>query len=202
MFSQFLAIFFKLLKLDKTLYEDGVLEKIGSKIDDKKKPYNLNLVGLELSFYYSLIIVVMTVIIQTIPNNVYLSWMSERGLQIEQPTFRYLLFISLLVWFLKSFFIYVVGVKIFPNKNTKCNFLKVLITVGLAHSPLIFNFLIFNDSLFYGVLLIYVWYVSALVVGINEILNYKNKLKSFLISFIAPIVISLSLMILYLKISI
>ena len=202
MFSQFLAIFFKLLKLDKPLYEDEVLEKIGSKIDDKKKPHNLNLAGLELSFYYSLIIVVMTVIIQTIPNNVYLSWVSERGLQIEQPTFRYLLFFSLLVWFLKSFFIYIVGVKIFPNKNTKCNFLKVLTAVGLAHSPLIFNFLIFNDSLFYGVLIIYVWYVSALVVGINEILNYKNKLKSFLISFIAPIVISLSLMILYLKISI
>ena len=109
---------------------------------------------------------------------------------------------SLLVWFLKSFFIYIVGVKIFPNKNTKCNFLKVLTIVGLAHSPLIFNFLIFNDSLFYGILLTYVWYVSALVVGINEILNYKNKLKSFLVSFIAPIVISLSLMILYLKISI
>ena len=202
MFSQFLAIFFKLLKLDKTLYEDGVLEKIGSKIDDKKKPYNLNLVGLELSFYYSLIIVVMTVIIQTIPNNVYLSWMSERGLQIEQPTFRYLLFFSLLVWFLKSFFIYIVGVKIFPNRNTECNFLKVLTTVGFAHSPLIFNFLIFTDNFLYGILITYVWYVSTLVVGINEILNYKNKLKSFLISFIAPIVISLSLFILYIQIAI
>ena len=130
--------------------------------------------------------------------------MSEKGLwQDQEPlNFRNLLFLSLLIWFLKSIFIFLIGVKVFPNKNTKCNFLKVLTTVGFAHSPLIFNFLIFNDSLLYGILLIYVWYVSALVVGINEILNYENKLKSFLISFIAPIVISLSLFILYVQISI
>ena len=185
MFNQFLTIFLKSLKLDKNFYKD-------------KANY------LESSFYYSLIIVVTTIIIQTIPNNVYLSWMSERGLwQNQEPLqFRNLLFLSLIIWFLKSFFIFVVGVKIFPNANTECNFLKILTTVGFAHSPLFFNFLIFNDSLLYGVLLTYVWYVSTLVIGINEILNYKNKLKSFLISFIAPIVISLSLMILYLKISI
>ena len=185
MFGQFLNIVVRSIKLDKSLYKD-------------KANY------LELGFYYSLIIVVITIIIQTIPNNVYLSWMSEKGLwQDQEPlNFRNLLFLSLLIWFIKSIFIFLIGVKVFPNKNTKCNFLKVLTTVGFAHSPLIFNFLIFNDSLLYGILLIYVWYVSALVVGINEILNYENKLKSFLISFIAPIVISLSLFILYVQISI
>ena len=197
MFNQFLAIFLRLLKIDKTLFEDGVIEKIGSKIDDEKKSYNFDLIGLELSFYYSFIIVVLTVIIQTIPNNVYISWMSERGLQIDQPTFRYLLFVSLLVWFLKSFFIYSVGVKIFPNKNTKCNFLKVLTVVGFAHSPLIFNFLIFSEDLLFLIFLTYVWYVSILVIGVNEIFNYKNKLKSFFVSFIAPIIITLAFLILY-----
>ena len=185
MFSQFLDIFFKSIRLDRTLYID-------------KANY------LESGFYYSLIIVVTTIIMQIIPNSVYLSWMSDRGLwqNPEELNFRNLLFLSLLIWFLKSFFIFLVGVKIFPNKNTECNFLKVLTTVGFAHSPLIFNFLIFNENLLYGILLTYIWYVSALVVGINEILNYKNKLKSFLISFIAPIVISLSLFVLYIKISI
>ena len=130
--------------------------------------------------------------------------MSKKGLWYEQEpiSFRILLFISTSMWFLKSFFIYLVGIKIFPSKDTKCNYLKVLTTVGFAHSPLIFNFLIFNDSLLYGIILTYIWYVSALVIGINEIFNYENKLKSFLVSFVAPIVITLSLFILYIKISI
>ena len=185
MFNQFLIIIFKSLKLDKTLYKN-------------------NTSYFELGFYYSVIIVVTTVVIQTIPNNVYISWMSKKGLWYEQEpiSFRILLFISTSMWFLKSFFIYLVGIKIFPSKDTKCNYLKVLTTVGFAHSPLIFNFLIFNDSLLYGIILTYIWYVSALVIGINEIFNYENKLKSFLVSFVAPIVITLSLFILYIKISI
>ena len=185
MLNQFLIIIFKSLKLDKTLYKN-------------------NTSYFELGFYYSVIIVVTTVVIQTIPNNVYISWMSKKGLWYEQEpiSFRILLFISTSMWFLKSFFIYLVGIKIFPSKDTKCNYLKVLTTVGFAHSPLIFNFLIFNDSLLYGIILTYIWYVSALVIGINEIFNYENKLKSFLVSFIAPIVISLSLFIIYIKISI
>ena len=185
MFNQFLIIIFKSLKLDKTLYKN-------------------NTSYFELGFYYSVIIVVTTVVIQTIPNNVYISWMSKKGLWYEQEpiSFRILLFISSSMWFLKSFFIYLVGIKIFPSKDTKCNYLKVLTTVGFAHSPLIFNFLIFNDSLLYGIILTYIWYVSALVIGINEIFNYENKLKSFLVSFVAPIVITLSLFILYIKISI
>ena len=185
MFNQFLTVIFRALKLDKTLYKD-------------------NASYFELGFYYSVIIVVITVVIQTIPNNVYISWMSERGLWGEQEplNFRILLFISSAMWFLKSFFIYLVGIKIFPSKNTKCSYLKVLTTVGFAHTPLIFNFLIFNDSFLYGVILTYIWYVSALVIGINEIFSYKNKLKSFLVSFIAPIVITLSLFMLYIKISI
>ena len=185
MFNQFLIIIFKSLKLDKTLYKN-------------------NTSYFELGFYYSVIIVVTTVVIQTIPNNVYISWMSKKGLWYEQESisFRILLFISTSMWFLKSFFIYLVGINIFPSKDTKCNYLKVLTTVGFAHSPLIFNFLIFNDSLLYGIILTYIWYVSALVIGINEIFNYENKLKSFLVSFVAPIVITLSLFILYIKISI
>ena len=185
MFNQFLTIIFKSLKLDKTLYKDKIS-------------------NFELGFYYSVIIVVITIIIQTIPNNVYISWMSEKGLwERQEPlNFRTFLFLSSIMWFLKSFFIYLVGIKVFPSKNTKCSYLKVLTTVGFAHSPLIFNFLIFNDSLLYGILVTYIWYVAALVVGVNEIFNYENKLKSFLVSFIAPIVISLSLFIIYIKISI
>ena len=185
MFNQFLTVIFRALKLDKTLYKD-------------------NASYFELGFYYSVIIVVITVVIQTIPNNVYISWMSERGLWGEQEplNFRILLFISSAMWFLKSFFIYLVGIKIFPSKNTKCSYLKVLTTVGFAHTPLIFNFLIFNDSFLYGIILTYIWYISALVIGINEIFSYENKLKSFLVSFVAPIVITLSLFILYIKISI
>ena len=174
MLNNFIDIILGSLKLDKNLY---------------KNQANYS----ELGIYYSLIIVVISIIIQTIPNNVYIDWMSEKGLWLRQDplNFRNLLFLSLIIWILKSFCIFVVGVKIFPNRDTKCNFLKVLITVGYAHSPLLLNFLVFNSQLLYGLLFTYIWYVSTLVIGINEILSYKSNFKSFLISFVSPIAISL-----------
>ena len=39
-----------------------------------------------------------------------------------------------------GFFIFVVGVKLFPDKETKVSFKKVLIGVGFAHAPGLLRF--------------------------------------------------------------
>ena len=76
MLNNFIDIILGSLKLDKNLY---------------KNQANYS----ELGIYYSLIIVVISIIIQTIPNNVYIDWMSEKGLWLRQDplNFRNLLFL-------------------------------------------------------------------------------------------------------------
>ena len=42
---------------------------------------------------------------------------------------------SILTWLVWAIFIYVIGVKLFPDKKTNVPFKKVLTAVGFAHAP-------------------------------------------------------------------
>ena len=42
---------------------------------------------------------------------------------------------SILTWLVWAIFIYVIGVKLFPDKKLKVPFKKVLTAVGFAHAP-------------------------------------------------------------------
>jgi len=42
---------------------------------------------------------------------------------------------ALLTWLVWAIFIFVIGVKIFPDKDRKIPFKRVLIAVGYAHAP-------------------------------------------------------------------
>ena len=79
---------------------------------------------------------------------------------------------------------------LFPSKSTKSSFRKILITVSYAHAPLIFNALIIDYRLLYLMFSPYIWYNIAFIIGINELLKYKNYLKSTLIV-TAPIILLL-----------
>ena len=61
MFDKFLTIIFKSLKLDKDLYKN-----------DKNFT--------ESAIYFSILIVILTLIVQIIPNNAYITWGNEIGL--------------------------------------------------------------------------------------------------------------------------
>ena len=47
---------------------------------------------------------------------------------------------AILTWFVWGLFIYVIGVKLFPDKETKVSFKKVLTAVGFAHAPGLLRF--------------------------------------------------------------
>ena len=169
MFAEFITITVRSLKLDKTLYKD-----------------NRNFS--EAGIYFAISIIIITAIIGIIPNNVLLNFASLYYGEIKPPRLGVVLITAGFAWFLKSLYLYVVGLIMFPKKQIKNGFKKTIITVGFAHSPFIFNFLILDIKLIFLTLIIYLWYSATLIVGINQIYQFNNLLKSAIIV-LAPIIV-------------
>lgn len=171
MFSEFLNIIVQSIKLDKTLYKDN--KNFG-----------------EASIYFALIIILITTIIGFIPGSVFLDFMS--GVfgpnNIQGPTVRSVIITSIIVWLIKAAYLYFVGVVLFPSKTTKCNYRKILVTVGYASAPLILNGLIFDIKLLYFMFIPYIWYNISLIIGINHILKFDSYFKSTIIV-LGPIIL-------------
>ena len=144
----------------------------------------------EASIYFAILIILIGSLISIIPNSAFMEYMGLKCSlgQIEGPSLRSVIIISYITWIIKSAYLYFVGVIIFPNKNTKCNFRKILILVGYAHIPMFFNILTINYSLLFLVIITYIWYNISLIAGLNIILNYKNLTKSTLVV-MAPLII-------------
>ena len=96
MFGEFLNIIFKSIKLDKSLYSDS--KNFG-----------------EASIYFAGIIMILDGIAGAVAaNTVIKTAVAMSGLT------------AILTWLVWSILIYVLGVKIFPDKQTKASFKKVL----------------------------------------------------------------------------
>ena len=171
MLNEFLSIIIRSIKLDKSLYSNS--KNFG-----------------EASIYFALLIILIGSIISIIPNNLFLNYMSQNfnlG-QVRGPSLKAVLFSSFIIWVLKSFYLYFVGVVLFPNKKTNCDFRKLIILVAFAQSPLLLNFIVFNQSFLFFIVITYIWYNVSLIIGLNVILNYNNYIKTALIS-LAPQII-------------
>ena len=168
MFNEFFNIVFKSIKLDSSLYID-------------KKNYT------EASIYFALVIILLVSIISLIPGSVFFQYMNNLiGLnELKGPSFRSVLISSLIVWIIKTGYLYFVGVVLFPSSSTKCSFRKLLITVAYAHSPFIFYIFIIDIKLIYFTFIPYIWYCVALIIGLRNVLNYENYFKPTIIS-LAP----------------
>ena len=173
MFVEFLNIIIKSIKLNKNLYNE-----------------NRNFS--EASIYFAIVIILLTAIIGIVPGSAMLDFFSSSFSvnDLRGPSLRSVIITSLIVWIIKTVYLYFVGVILFPSKNTKSTFRKILITVGYAHAPLIFNVFIWDYRLLYFMFIPYIWYNITLIVGINEILKYKNYFKSTIVV-IAPIIVLL-----------
>ena len=173
MFREFLGIIIKSIRLDKSLYNEN-------------KNYS------EASIYFSIFLILLTAIIGIVPGSAMLDFFSSsfNMNDISGPSLRSVIITSLVMWIIKTVYLYFVGVVLFPSKNTKSSFRKILITVGYAHAPLIFNVLIWDYKLLYFMFIPYIWYNITLIVGVNENLKYKNYLKSTLVV-TAPIIMLL-----------
>ena len=98
---------------------------------------------------------------------------------------------AILTWFIWAIFIFVIGVKLFPDKQTKVSFKKVLTGVGFAHSPGLLRFFAVTPDLMIPIIfLTQFWIFASLIISTKQILNLKSNLKSFGIVFLSFLIIA------------
>ena len=160
MFGEFLNIVFKSIKLDKSLYRD-----------------NRNFS--EASIYFAGLIMILDGIAGAVAaNTIIKTAVAMSGLT------------AILTWFIWSTFIFVIGVKLFPEKQSKVSFKKVLTAVGFAHAPGLLRFFAVTPELMIPIIfLTQIWIFAALIISTKEILNLKSNLKSFGIVFMSFLII-------------
>ena len=170
MLAEFYNIIIRSLKLDKTLY--------------KENKYFEHEVGI----YFAISIIILTALVGLIPHKAILNFFSPYVGELEPPRLLIVIIGSGIAWLLRSLYLFLVGLILFPNNKIKKRFIKTLIAVGFAHAPFLFNLLILDFKLIYLTFIIYIWYYATLVVGINQIYQFNNILKSTIIV-IAPLLI-------------
>ena len=160
MFGEFLNIIFKSIKLDKTLYSDN--RNFG-----------------EASIYFAGIIMILDGIAGAVAaNTIIKTAVAMSGLT------------AIITWFVWAIFIFVIGVKLFPDKQTKVPFKKVLTAIGFAHAPGLFRFFAVTPDLMIPIIfLTQFWIFAALIISTKQILNLKSNLKSFGIVFLSFLII-------------
>ena len=161
MFAEFLNIIFKSIKLDKTLYSEN--KNFG-----------------EASIYYAGIIMILDGIAGAVAANTII----KTAIAMSGLT-------AILTWFVWAIFIFVIGVKLFPDKQTKIPFKKVLTAVGFAHAPGLLRFFAVTPDLMVPIIfLTQFWIFAALIISTKHILNLKSNLKSFGIVFLSFLIIA------------
>ena len=160
MFAQFLNIVFSSIKLDKNLYNDN------------------KFFG-EAGIYFAGLIMILDGIAGAVAANSIV----KTSIGISGLT-------AILTWLVWAIFIYVIGVKLFSDKETKVTFKKILISVGYAHSPgLLRFFAVTPEFVIPIVFLTQFWIFASLIIATKEILNLKSSFKAFGIVFLSFLII-------------
>ena len=161
MFSEFLNIIFKSIKLDKSLYSDS--KNFG-----------------EASIYFAGLIMILDGIAGAVAaNTVIKTAVAMSGLT------------AIITWFVWAVFIFVIGAKLFPDKQTKVPFKKVLTAVGFAHAPGLLRFFAVTPDLMVPIIfLTQFWIFAGLIISTKQILNLKSNFKSFGIVFLSFLIIA------------
>ena len=161
MFAQFLDIVFKSLKLDKSLYRDS-------------KYFG------EAAIYFAGLIMILDGVAGAVAaNSIVKTSIGISGLA------------AILTWLVWAIFLYVIGVKIFPDKESKIPFKKVLIAVGYAHDPGLLRFFAVTQDLVIPIIfLTHFWIFASLIISTKQVLNLKTNFKSFGIVFLSFLIIA------------
>ena len=161
MFALFLDIVFRSLKLDKSLYTDN--KNFG-----------------EAAIYFSGLIMILDGVAGAVAANSIV----KTSIGISGLT-------AIFTWLVWSIFIYVIGVKLFPDKETKIPFKKILIGVGYAHAPGLIRFFAVTPEIVVPVIfLTQFWIFASLILSTKHILNLKSNFKSFGIVFLSFLIIA------------
>ena len=161
MFAQFLDIVFRSIKLDKNLYRDS-------------KYFG------EAAIYFAGLIMILDGVAGAVAANSIV----KTSIGISGLT-------AILTWLVWSIFIYVIGVKIFPERESKIPFKKILIGVGYAHAPGLIRFFAVTPELVIPIIfLTQFWIFAALIISTKHILNLKSNFKAFGIIFLSFLIIA------------
>ena len=161
MLAEFLNIVFRSLKLDKTLYKDN-------------KYFG------EAAIYFAGLIMILDGVAGAVAaNTIVKTSIGMSGLT------------AILTWFVWATFIYVIGVKIFPDRDNKIPFKKILISVGYAHAPGLVRFFAVSPEFAIPVIfLTQFWIFASLIISTKQVLNLKSNFKSFGIVFLSFLIIA------------
>jgi hypothetical protein len=161
MFGEFLNIVVKSIKLDKSLYSDS--KNFG-----------------EASVYFAGLIMILDGIAGAVAANTII----KTAIAMSGLT-------AILTWFVWTILIFVIGVKLFPDKQTKVPFKKVLIAVGYAHAPgLLRFFAVTPEIMIFIIFLTQLWIFASLIISTRQVLNLRSNLKSFGIVFLSFLIIA------------
>ena len=160
MFTEFLNIIVRSLKLDKNLYKDN--RNFG-----------------EAAIYFAGLIMILDGVAGAVAANTVV----KTAIGISGLT-------AILTWLVWSVFIFVIGVKLFPDKETKVPFKKILIGVGYANAPGLLRFFAVTPDLMIPIIILtQFWILAGLIISTKEILNLKSNIKSFGIIFLSFLII-------------
>ena len=161
MFSEFLNIVFSSLKLDKNLYKNN--KNFG-----------------EAAIYFAGLIMILDGIAGAVAANTII----KTSIGISGLT-------AILTWLVWAIFIYVVGVKLFSDKESKVTFKKILIAVGYAHSPGLLRFFAVTPEFVIPIIfLTQFWIFASLIIATKQVLNLKSSFKAFGIVFLSFLIIA------------
>ena len=139
MFAQFLTIVFSSIKPDRNLY-------------------NNNKFFGEAGIYFAGLVMILDGVAGAVAANSIV----KTSIGISGLT-------AILTWLVWAIFIYVVGVKLFSDKETKVTFKKILIAVGYAHAPgLLRFFAVTPDFVIPIVFLTQFWIFASLIIATNK----------------------------------
>ena len=163
MFNEFLNIIVRSLKLDKNLYKNN--KNFG-----------------EAAIYFAGLIMILDGVAGAVAANTII----KTSIGISGLT-------AILTWLVWAIFIYVIGVKIFPDKaTTNIPFKRVLIGVGYAHAPGLLRFFAVVPELVIPIIfLTQFWIFASLIISTKQILNLKSNFKSFGIVFLTFLIIAI-----------
>ena len=162
MFAEFLNIVFSSLKLDRNLYKNN--KNFG-----------------EAAIYFAGLIMILDGVAGAVAANTFI----KTSIGISG-------FTAIFTWLVWAIFIYVIGVKIFPDKETNVPFKKVLIGVGYAHAPGLIRFFAVTPELVIPIIfLTQFWIFASLTISTKQILNLKSNFKSFGVVFLSFLIIAI-----------
>ena len=160
MFGEFSNIVFKSIKLDRSLYKDN--KNFG-----------------EAAIYFAGLIMILDGVAGAVAANTVV----KTAIGVSGLT-------AIITWFVWAILIYVIGVKLFPDKDTKIPFKKVLTAVGFAHAPGLIRFFAVTPELMIPIIfLAQFWIFAGLIISTKQILNLQSNMKSFCIVFLSFVII-------------